>query len=291
MKPAVTTLTEDQAVEELAAILDAAPDETDQLAFIHWKQDHSIRAQQLGQHIEHCQRAAKAEPEPIKEKPTMPDSVTERLAALLAKFNDLALQIPLAATSKDCSRIRQTAHNTTYAIRTLCTKHGLAVPELEVPANPFSTASAPAVDLSPAFNEPPTVDQVEAILTPHSGPRPLDKAGPGPYVPPTPDDLWAALQGQTRLGSPCADDCVHPEHHHSADLDMRDHQPQLPRVAVVPSGALEIARQICSTFWPLCQMLDEMDDRETLRPALDQIHARLQTAYALLDEVSVDQAG
>lgn len=69
-------LTEDQAVEELAAILDAEPEPDDVLAHIHWAQDNAGRIQQLEQHIAHLQSLPKVEPvpalRPAKEDPTQP---------------------------------------------------------------------------------------------------------------------------------------------------------------------------------------------------------------------------
>lgn len=72
----VTALTEDQAVEELAAILDAAPPEEDQLARIRWGQEHAQRAQQLEQHIVHLHQVAGAAETPA---PT-PGIVTPQIA-------------------------------------------------------------------------------------------------------------------------------------------------------------------------------------------------------------------
>ena len=54
----VTALTEDQAVEELERLLDAAPDEEDQLIHIQWHQANAGRVKQLEQHILHLQRQA-----------------------------------------------------------------------------------------------------------------------------------------------------------------------------------------------------------------------------------------
>lgn len=84
MNPAapVSTLTADQAVDELAKILDSAPDESDQLAFICWKRDYSARAQQLEQHIIHLQNLSeKAIQSPAGSDPISQDAPPPSLAA------------------------------------------------------------------------------------------------------------------------------------------------------------------------------------------------------------------
>lgn len=73
----VHTLTEDQAVEELGQILDSAPPEEDVVALYHWKQEHTVRAQQLEHHILRLQRAAKPETQNAPPHHLQPESQGE----------------------------------------------------------------------------------------------------------------------------------------------------------------------------------------------------------------------
>ena len=138
-------------------------------------------------------------------------------------------------------------HNTKFAIRSLCNRNGLAVPELpEIPPNPFSEVPAPAVPLTKSPTPAPPVEEdapaavptmeeeiAEAMkLMPASTAvgRDNEKAGPGPYQEPTAEQIQsvilAAEAHRASLGLPmaCCDDCIHPSHHHhsTADLDQRD---------------------------------------------------------------------
>ena len=112
----------------------------------------------------------------------------------------------------------------------------------------------------------------------------------------TQEVVQAAENHRAALNLPmaCGEDCIHPSHHHAstADLDMRDRN-ALERPFFVPGipTAHDLARAISCRFWPLCQAIEEMDDREQIRPALDVLHSRIQTVYALLDEATVSQVG
>lgn len=215
---------------------------------------------------------------------------------------------------------RKNLQTIAWRIKNMVKEFRLTAPDLE-PLPPLP-GQRPAPNFPPAVKGraavlPSTVDQVLDQHLPDTASvadelqdrthtlqdlvdHPGGKAGPGPYVPPTAADLAQALHLD-----PCGEDCVHPEHHHHHDpahdqvvaryddrpRDRPKDRPRLfsefPRAAAADDLARGIARQ----FWPLCQALDAMDDREHVRPALDAIHARLQVAYGLLDETSVSTAG
>ena len=250
MKIPVHTLTADQAAEELELLMDERFLVEDKPAeFHHWKTENAQRVVDLEawflmhQKDEMPAAALKAQdapphhlqPEPVpgpaatKEKPmpspsTSPDPVAERLAGLLTKFNDLALQVPNAPNGKACVKIRQTMHNTKFAIRSLCNRNGLAVPELpEIPPNPFSEVPPPAAPIAKKPEPEPTVDQVEEEHEERTSTLPpvedlSEKAGPGPYKEPTTEQIIQAAEAhRASLGLP-----MEPRSCSTADLDQRD---------------------------------------------------------------------
>ena len=168
---------------------------------------------------------------------------------------------------------RQTAKYATH-VRAMATRFKLACPDL------------------PALPDLPDPKQ--------KGPRgPQKVKKESPQCPLRPDPFIPAP-------SACAEDCVHPDHHHAstADLDQRDRFPGFDpkgdsetlrvtwsEISEPPRArkAQDIARNITGNFWPLCQAIEELPDREVMRPVVDIIHARLQMAYALLDEVVVGE--
>ena len=193
MKPAVSTLTEDQAVEELGQILDSAPDETDVLALHHWKQENSARAQQLEFHIMHLQKGTKPElqdapphhlqPEPAKasaiakEKPVSAKKTPkEKLDHLMTAW--IAAWEATSAAPSDRA-LRDKASSIRSQMKVLCASFKIHMPDLTpLPAlpDPKPKGGARVVDKKPAPPAPVA-----------------EKAGPGPYEPPTAQDLRELL--------------------------------------------------------------------------------------------------
>ena len=149
----INQLTEDQAVEELARILDLAPDEADQLAFVHWKQEFSRRAQQLEQHIVHLQKVAGADvlpgpeaetqdapphhlqPEPppspaaTKEKPvSLRKTDDEKLASTLAYYQGLLARVKVCPGERT---LRNDCQKAACAVRAAARKAHHPEPVLE----------------------------------------------------------------------------------------------------------------------------------------------------------------
>ena len=138
----VHTLTEDQAVEELAEIFDSAPPEEDQLARIHWSQKNAGRAQQLELHITHLQKqvappphlqpetAVASLPVPIKEKRPMAAKKTpkEKLAGLVDAYHVLVEKLQTDPTNR---RYRDDASTCKSRMSTLEREFHLTRPELQ----------------------------------------------------------------------------------------------------------------------------------------------------------------
>ena len=137
MKPAVNTLTEDQAVGELAALLDSAPPEDQVLEFAVWKRDNSARAQQLEAHIIHLQNLVKKEdappqhlqPEP-KEKAmvTKKKTPTERLNSLVGKYEAARIKV---LADPAAQKLRNAANVVKSHIKAYTSEFKLTMPQLE----------------------------------------------------------------------------------------------------------------------------------------------------------------
>jgi hypothetical protein len=368
----ISQLTEDQAVEELARICDLAPDESDQLAFVHWKQEFSKRAQQLEQHIVHLQKVAGVDALPGPEPETQdapphhlqpepapgPAGTTERkpvsakktpkekLQRYLDAYNTILAQVHADPKDRDLrGRLSSAKANVKFCCKSLkLTEPTLAAaPPIPDPrpkggARPGDGVGMPAKPKAApkmwdgqhaAETSPETVAFVEKHM-PELAASPLgrlvaaevaertgEKAGPDPYVEPTAEDLRALLPDQPVIHiteSHVAGDprelaeairrvvqagnqnrAAIDRQASTADLDQRDRfamEPPffVPGIQPEPT-AQDRARDIQRLFWPLCQSIEDLPDREAIRPALDVIHARLQTAYALVDEAVVSEAG
>lgn len=306
----VHQLDADQAVEELARILDSAPDESDQLAMIHWRTANTTRAQQLEQHILHLAKMAGADalPGPVPESQDAPphhlqpekettvnpnqEKVQEALIELLT-VTDQANAAPDRATFKT---LHTRAGNLRFKIRDKCRKHGITEPEMpDPPVNPFLIA--PEAAPMPTGSEPAahalviTEENEERAQTLQMLENLSPKAGPGPYVDLTAEALRSMLPDPFLQRSACADDCIHPDHHHStADLDWRDSQPQLPRVTVAPSGAI---REIRKALWGLLRDMEDMTYAERAALSRDLVFIQHQAAHGLdlIEETEIPEAG
>jgi hypothetical protein len=219
MKAHVSTLTELQAAEELAALLDAEPDQADVLAHLHWAQESASRIQQLEQHIAYLQSLT------TKEMPMAPHKTDPKERLKIALDCYLTWLGKVKEKPGDRSIRKQTSKFATH-VRALAKQFQLPCPDL------------------PALPEIPDPKQ-KGRRGPQKAPRKTVKAVARPLA--------------YRLSSPLT--------------ECRSMAP-----------FLEIAHCITRNFWPLCQAIEEMPNREVVRPALDAIHTRLQTAYALLDE-------
>ena len=305
----INQLTEDQAVEELARILDLAPDEADQLAFVHWKQEFSRRAQQLEQHIVHLQKASGADallgpepetqdapphhlqPEPApgpaatKEKKPMGKSPKEKLAVQVDLYAENLAKSKADPTN---TQLRKNVQTIRWRIGNMTKEFKLTYPDLEpLPPlpNPLKGPAPKATHSMPPALEGRAKRELEPLT---------EKAGPGPYVEPTAEQiLQAAETHRAALGMPmaCGEDCIHPSHHHSsADLDFRDHQPQLARVTIAPGSAL---REIRKAFWALLRDMEDMAYPERAALSHDLVFIQHQAAHALelIEEETVSEAG
>lgn len=318
MKPAVTTLTEDQAVDELAAILDSAPSEDQVLELSVWKRDHTFRAQQLEAHIVHLQGLAKKQdalpqhlqPEvatpavgtqksPEKEKrPVTPKKTPkEKLQTLVGQYERARARVLPDPGNR---LFRNRANVIKSHLKALCKEFKLQEPKLE--PLPELPDPKPRNTWTKKVKAAPAPSKVDEVLDKHLPSR--EEAHP--YEPPTLEELGittvarAREVGEALLASqgPPWDIPTVPLVH-VEDPPVRAPEPSQADIYAHHAGpqrepsytALEIARYLAGSFWPLCQQIEEMPDREQIRPALDVIHTRLQMAYALVDEGGVEQAG
>ncbi len=333
----VNTLTEIQALDELAAIMDARPGDEDPLEVIHWQQTNSHRAQQLEQHILHLQQHPRTEdappqqlqPEPEQE-PTVSNPNQEKVREALAELIDVTAMANFAHDRGTFKTLQQRSANLRFKIRDKCRKHGITEPELPAPpVNPFLVA-APEPDNRPKVVLPPTPDPIlppfsEPALTPHQrlvaeeceersqtiasimdmqepgleSPA-LPKAGPGPYTC-SPEEIRAELARQ--------------QHHveaSAADLDFCDHlgiapPPDGPGIGrepldaedrrwlgfapPAPPTAQDRADRIRRDLTALLPEIDALEDRQSIRPWLDAIEARIQMCYLLAEEPALGEVG
>ena len=198
------------------------------------------------------------------------DPNAERLAGLLVRFNELAQQVPSAQSSKACMKIRQNMHNTKFAIRSLCNRNGLAVPELqEIPPNPFSEVPPPAAPIvkkpapEPALPDTPAAVPTEpepsqADVYPHYADPLPEKAGPGPYLEPTTEQIIQAAEAhRAALGLS------------TADMDFRDHN-QRAHANLVQGLATLLESQGAIPSW-MRQVQDELARARAKFPCADHL--------------------
>ena len=277
----VTQLTEDQAVDELARILDSAPPEDDALALIHWKQANSARAQQLEAHIIHLQRVTagatnasdSATELPIDEKPApIPELVNsqdapphhlqpepspgpavvakertvsprktpkEKLQSLVDSYHVLVDKLQDDPTNR---RYRDDASTCKSRMNSMEREFHLTRPELR-PIPPIKMGRPVGVPLAAPKGslvidqvldrfvlEPPAADEAlpeEGEIAPGGirGPYPetSTKVGPGPYIPPTAEDLCAMFPSHAPTTEELVQGCLPPHsperiHEIAADL-------------------------------------------------------------------------
>jgi len=286
----VNTLSEIQALDELAAIMDARPGDEDPLEVIHWQQNNSYRAQQLEAHILHLQQNAppqQLQPDP---EPTVNPN-EEKVQEALAELIDVTSKANLTHDWATFKTLQNRSANLRFKIRDKCRKYGIPEPELpEPPVNPFLVApeAAPAptarqreIQEENEYRQG-TIQQMLDVQEPGLESPRLEKAGAGPYVPPTTASLLAAMERR----SPCAEDCICPEHQRSAYPVA----PAVHQMQAAPPTTQARAEQIRRSLTTLLADIDAMDDRQAIRPWLDAIEARIQMCYAVADELA-EQAG
>ena len=222
----------------------------------------------------------------------------EKLQTTLDAYNAALAQVQAAPSDRDLRvRLSSAKANVKFVAKSL----GLAEPTMTTPppipdpkpkggSRPGDGVGLPKVAPAPRVVQTVPVPEpsVDLVLDEF-----LPKAGPGPDQPPTPDELWDAMKATPAepptLSSEQAHRVVEEQLHQVVQAAGRP--PQVMFSQEPGPTAREIARGIAREFWPLCQALDEEDDRQALRPALDAIHARLQMAYALLDEAALPAVG
>lgn len=321
----ISQLTEDQAVEELARILDLAPDEADQLAFVHWKQEFSRRAQQLEQHIVHLQKVAagdvppgpeaetqdapphhlQPEPEPVpaatKEKPvSLRKTDDEKLASTLAYYQGFLARVKVRPGDRT---LRNDCQKAACAVRTAARKAHHPEPVLE-PLPPIpdprpkgGTRPGDGVGMPkpkpapiPTAPEPSQAD----VYPHHAAPLP-EKAGPGPYKELTTEDLRALLPDQpiptpVRARELAEEICrvVQTANRNNAALDSQGNE--IPPVPVAPTSAL---REIRKAFWALLRDMEDMTYPERATLSHDLVFIQHQAAHALdlIEETEIPEAG
>lgn len=243
----------------------------------------------------------------------------EKMATAVAHFEGLLARVQARPADR---ALRNNASKAAAAVRVLAKRLNVTAPELralpELPDTKYQGPVRPAREMPAAVKgraavlhqvvaEPALPDPARGILTttrqrqvdeeneerqgtiqqlldvqePGLESPALLKAGPGPYVPPTSNDILAELAQR--------------QHHQvpepaQADLYARSEIADgLDFCPLPPPTAQVLARAIQRSLWPLIDALDALDaeDRAPFRPALDEIHARLQIAYALVDEGSI----
>ena len=330
---AIHLMTEAQAAAEMDRLLDTQPDETEFLPLLHWEQEHRRTIDQLQAHIAHLQRLAQDAPppqqlQPEPEETPVSDPNQERVKEALAELIDVTAKANFAHDRATFKTLQTRAGNVRFKIRDKCRKYGIPEPELPAPpVNPFITAPEPPaqemhqVVAEPALPDPArgilttahqrqvqeeneerqgTIQQLLDVMEPGLESPALEKAGPGPYVPPTTASLLAAMDHR----SPCAEDCIHPDHHHQAEVQRSAYPLQVTpedmaaldaamdrEVPTAAEQAQSRAERIRRELTALLADIDELDDPQALRHAIDAIHTRLQFAYALLDEAAMEEAG
>ena len=299
MKPPVTTLTEDQAVAELVALVDTRPSEDQVLEFNVWTRDHTFRKDQLEAHIIRLQNLTKKEDappqhlqpevaksaEPVEKSPEKEKAVAKRKTpkekmeswakSYHERIDRLERTPSVASLRSDASTLKSRMHN-------LAREFHLTLPELR-----------PIPPLPPVKAQAPKPSKVDQVLDRHLPSR--EEAHP--YEPPTLEQLGITTAARAReVGEALLAAQDPPQEKHFPPRDIPTVPPEYiedppePAAPAKPSG-LVIAKSIASNFWALCFWIEELPDREQIRPALDVIYSRLQVAYALLDEAGAEQAG
>ena len=299
MKPSVNTLTEDQAVAELVALVDTRPSEDQVLEFNVWTRDNTFRKDQLEAHIIRLQNLTKKEDappqhlqpevaksaEPVEKSPEKEKAVAKRKTpkekmeswakSYHERIDRLERTPSVASLRSDASTLKSRMHN-------LAREFHLTLPELR-----------PIPPLPPVKAQAPKPSKVDEVLDKHL-PR---REEAHPYEPPTLEQLGITTAARAReVGEALLAAQDPPQEKHVPPWDIPTvalvHVEDPPDQAPEPSyTALEIARYLARSFWPLCQQIEELPDREQIRPALDVIYSRLQVAYALLDKAGAEQAG
>ena len=181
MKVPVNTLTEDQAVAELAEIMDSRPADEEVLAVHHWQRDNAVRAQQLEAHIVHLQHLAPPQqlpPDPppapaaTKEIPVSPKKTPqEKLDHLLRAFGSAMVLVHGAPGNR---AFRDKVNTLRSNIRQLCRDEDLLEPKLQampdLPDPKPKGIARPAPEPPGAPYVPPTAEDIRALLPTPSTP-------------------------------------------------------------------------------------------------------------------------
>ncbi|HLP31480.1 MAG TPA: hypothetical protein VK150_08970, partial [Geothrix sp.] len=189
----VRALTEEDAVERLAAVLDTAPPETDVLARYHWIQENAQLVQQLEAHILHVQK------NPPEEKPKMTHQ--ETLTAMVREIESLVTRAGNALDRASYLDLYQKQNNLRNKAKSFASKHDLEEPVFPAqPVNPFAKKKTPQPAVKIDVHPQPVAPLQESVVEREPEAR--------PYQEPTPQDIAAMLNRPLAF----------------ADIDLQDRQ-------------------------------------------------------------------
>jgi hypothetical protein len=158
----LNTMSLDDAVDELAGLMDAKPaQEGDPVDLLHWNQDFFVRCQELENRIRYLQSQTHqgpimdpgsdtpmGAPEAAPETPA-PKTMAERIQTRTDAFRDLLRRLQ---TNPHDRRLRKNTQTTRWHIQTMAREGGLPLPELpELPPLPGfvpKTSAGPVAVLS-----------------------------------------------------------------------------------------------------------------------------------------------
>jgi len=187
MKPPVSTLTEDEAVAELADIMDARPADEEVLAVHHWQRDNSIRARLLEAHIMQIQKLGKpqdAPPPQLQPEPAPAPAATKEKFVPTPKTPKEKMETRVAAYARALENVKADPAN--RELRNLASK---ARSNVTIIAKSMKLVE-PALEPLPALPDPKRRDLGTRLVE-----LPPKNDAPGPYVAPTPADLREILAG------------------------------------------------------------------------------------------------
>ena len=260
------TLTEIEAAEELARILDSAPE--DRIERTRWKADNALVINRLQLHIAGLQHRLVAIPAP----PT-----PTRMECLLATYAQT-----MAAVKQDPGN-RDLRHRvSTIKSNAVIYAKKQQLPEPEFEALPPIPDPLPKSRFAPETDEERRRRWVDAENEERQETlqQIMDMVEPGlesPALIREPEPSQAEVYSHLMA---CGDDCVHPDHHHHDVIG----RPYLP-------SATDLARDAQRALVEFIKSLDALDDRSALLPAIDALEARVQWAYQSAHESSVEEAG
>jgi len=251
----------------------------------------------------------------------LPNENQKQLNGILAEIQEWTAKANSAPDRSAYRERYQKVNNLRHKARGLAVKHGMDIDLPPLPVNPFLDAPAPPTVDQVLDQHIPALTPAERTIAEETAFRlgivgelqdvaepAMEKAGPGPYVKPTSADILAELAARQHhhveeppqdeiyahhvMRSPCAEDCIHPDHHHQVELPEASARTWHLEAPEPPPSLHTAIRRLRQDTARLLVLMEEAEpqDRADHHGSLQVLYAYVGQALELVGEAAIPEA-